>query len=489
MTSIQHPSLWQKLFQLQSEYQLTGRLFVRLLAIIYFIAFASLYGQISGLVGPDGILPFERVLQHAYQRDGWWAWLKLPTVFWLNSSDISLQLVTIVGAAFSLILLFGRLEQLAAIVLFVLYLSLFHAGQIFLSFQWDSLLLEAGFLAIFFVSGPTLLTIFLYEFLLFRFRFMSGLSKLFSDDSSWSGLTALNYYFETQPLPHIGSWYAHFLPYGLHQVGVGLTFFTELLVPFMIFMPRRYRIVAALITICMQLLIIASSNHGFVNLLVIALCVLLLDDRFIQGMLPKGVVSWLNKDCYQLGKIKSGLVLCAGAMIVFASTTGFYMYASRSLLAEPVVTIDERVQNWGIGHIYHIFPTMQTTRQELVIQGSNNGKAWLDYEFKYKPGSVEQRPAFIVPYHPRLDWMMWFVPTQSGRQLAWFRQFQNKVREGSPQVLALLKFNPFPTKPPRFLRVQAYQYRFSTINEHHQSGDWWHRDYLGIFPYVAPRIP
>jgi hypothetical protein len=482
-------SLRQLLFQRQADFQLSAWLLLRLLALIYLAAFASLYGQMAGLAGPDGILPFERLLDRAYGSEGWQAWLQLPNLFWFNASGFALKAATLAGCVFSLLLLFDRLSQLATIMLFILYLSLYHAGQIFLSFQWDTLLLEAGFLAIFLVSGPTMWLILLYEWLLFRFRFMSGLSKLLSGDPSWSSFSALPHYFETQPLPHIGAWYAHQLPTWLHQFGVGFTFFTELLVPFFIFMPRRWRITAALITIFMQLLIIATSNHAFVNFLVIALCVLLLDDRIIRRLLP----SWLHKtgngEVREPGAIKTGLTLVSGLLIVFVSTTAFYMYAGRSFLPEPVMKVANWTQSWGIGHIYHIFPTMQTSRQELVIQGSNDGASWQDYEFKFKPGAVSDKPGFIVPHHPRLDWMMWFVPTQSGRQLQWFRQFQNQLKKGSPPVVDLLAHNPFPDNPPRFLRVQAYDYRFTSAEQRQQSGDWWRRDYLGLFPYVAPRRP
>ncbi|MEC9314099.1 MAG: lipase maturation factor family protein, partial [Pseudomonadota bacterium] len=222
-------SVWQRLFQHRSDFQLSAWLLLRLLALIYLFAFASLYTQIAGLVGPEGILPFDKLLERAHRTEGWLAWLQLPNLFWFNASDLALKAAALAGCIFSLLLLFNRLSQMATIMLFVLYLSLYHAGQIFLSFQWDSLLLEAGFLAIFLVSGPTLFVILLYEWLLFRFRFMSGLSKLLSGDPSWSGFTALQHYFETQPLPHIGAWYAHQLPVWLHQLGVGLTLFSELL--------------------------------------------------------------------------------------------------------------------------------------------------------------------------------------------------------------------------------------------------------------------
>ena len=482
-------SLSSRLFQSVPNYQLTHRVFLRLLAVIYFIAFASLSVQITGLVGPDGILPFDQVLNTQYQASGWRAWLLLPNIFWLNASDTALFGATVAGCIASLLLMFGRYQQLASIAAFALYLSLYHAGQIFLGFQWDSLLLEAGFLAIFLISGPARLVILLYEWLLFRFRFMSGMAKLSFGDPSWLHLNALDYYFETQPLPHVGSWYAHHLPQWLHTFGVGFTFFSELVVPFLIFLPRPFRISAAVITIVTQLLIIATSNHTFVNLLVIVLCVLLLDDQAMARLVPQRLLRGIRPGTQDLGWVKNIAVSVAGLLILFSSTTAFYMYVANAPLPDKIVQIDYAIQTWGIGHIYHIFPTMQRQRQELIIQGSKDGKQWKNYEFKHKPGPLERRPVFSAFHHPRVDWMMWFVPTQSSRQLYWFNRFQNSLKLGSPRVLGLLQTNPFPDKPPAFLRVRAYEYHFTSAEERARTGRWWKRNYLGFFPYVGPRRP
>jgi len=478
-----------RLFQYRADYQYTSGFFLRLLALVYFIAFLSLSVQITGLVGPHGILPFNEVLVHSYQSAGWKFWVSLPNIFWLGASDPALLVVSCAGAGISLLLFFGIAEQLATIVLFVFYLSLYHAGQIFLSFQWDSLLLESGFIAIFLVSGPTSIVLLMFEWLLFRFRFMSGVSKLVSGDPSWTHFSALDYYFQTQPLPHIGSWYASHLPQWIHQFGVGFTFFTELLVPLMIFMPRPFRIAAALITILMQLLIIATSNHAFVNVLVMVLCVLLLDDKIVRRFVPDFLCMPIDKDKSSSGAIKGGICAAFALCIVFTSSSSFYMYASNNTLPEAVIKFDTVVQQWGIGQIYHIFPTMQRERQELIIQGSRDGKLWKDYQFNYKPGPLNKKPAFIVPYHPRLDWMLWFVPIQSQRQMYWFRHFEQQLRKGSPQVLSLLHNNPFPDKPPRFIRVKVYDYQFTSSDELKRTGHWWKRTYLGIYPYVPPRHP
>jgi hypothetical protein len=252
-----------------NQYQQVSWLFLRLLALVYLSAFLSLYVQIDGLAGPGGLLPFGHFLDHVQEQKGWLAYLRLPNIFWINSSTLMLESVALAGVFFSILLFLGRLERLSLVVLFAAYLSLFHAGQTFLNFQWDYLLLETGFLSIFLVGGPSRLVLFLFHWLLFRLRFLSGLSKLQSEDQSWSGLNALRYYFETQPLPHIGAWYAHQLPEWALRFGTGFTLFAELIVPFLMFLPRPFRIAAAFITIALQFVIIATSNHNFFNLLTI----------------------------------------------------------------------------------------------------------------------------------------------------------------------------------------------------------------------------
>ncbi len=477
------------LFQPRKEFQLAAGLFLKALALIYMAAFASLAVQISGLAGPDGILPFTIYLENAWQALGYGAWLQVPTLFWMNASDMALQGAAWAGVVFALLLLFGRWPLFSLIMLFVLYLSLYRAGQVFMNFQWDTLLLEAGLLALFLQQSPTALVLFLYHWLLFRLRFMSGVFKLVSGDPSWAGFTTLDYYFETQPLPHAGAWYAHWLPEWLHHVGVGFTFFTELLVPFFIFLPRPFRLTAVAITLFMQGLILATSNHNFFNLLTIALCILLLDDRTIR---------WLLRRKDENKPIRTApvspawghrlLLSMLAVLLLFASTSGFYTLTTghHLPLLEPARKL---VQGFGVGAIYHVFPTMQITRQELIVEGSDDGKHWQEYVFRYKPQPPGKRPAFIVPHQPRLDWMMWFVPTQHPVQMYWFGEFLAGVKRGSPQILALLDKNPFPNRPPAYLRVTAWRYRFSTAAERAQTGTWWQREYLGVFPFVAPRKP
>lgn len=483
------PHYFSTITALAENYQLTSWLFIRLLALIYFSAFFSLAIQITGLAGENGILPFHQLLDALYQQHGSAAWWKLPTLFWIDSSDLALQGAAYTGCAVSLLLLFGIRQQLSLILLFLLYLSLQLAGQVFLNFQWDYLLLESGFLAILLIRGPTHLVIFLFHWLLFRLRFLSGISKLLSADPSWSGLTALNYYFETQPLPHIGSWYAQQLPGWLLQGGVIFTLFAELIVPFFIFMPRRFRLFAAATTILLQLIIIATSNHNFINLLTIILCLFLLDDSIVRRFFPSRLRSLPIQTGSTTGGLHRPLTLIAAFLIFSISLPLGYSLISGQQLPATLRQWAVAVRIYGIGNVYHVFPTMQTERHELQIEGSMDGKEWKPYLFRYKPGPLERKPPFIIPHQPRLDWMVWFVPTQSPRNIHWFNRFMHKLWEGSPEVTGLLEESPFSEKPPRYLRTLVYRYQFTTHDQKQQRGDYWKRAYLGEFPNVRPRQP
>ena len=475
-----------------AEYQLATQLFLKALAIIYGIAFWSLFVQIEGLVGSNGILPLTPWLEFLYQNNGAIAWLYKPAVFWFDSSDFTLALVCLLGCLFSVLLFFGFKSMWSLIILFILYLSLYHAGQVFLTFQWDSLLLETGFLAIFLCAGPKRLILFLFHWLLFRLRFMSGISKLASEDPTWSNLTALNYYFETQPLPHVGAWYFHQLPDWILQSGVVLVLFTELIVPFFIFLPRKFRLLAAAATILLQLIIIATSNHNWINLLTIVLCLLLLDDGILRKIIPLRLAPYVFSDNVSSNDViaKRNYVLPFFAVLIMVSSlTAFSVMVTHRDTGGWLDKTSGLVRSWGIGHIYHVFPTMQTERHELIIEGSNDGKDWQSYVFRYKPGALDKKPVFNLPHQPRLDWMIWFVPPRDEEMMYWFGQFLHGLHEGSQDILDLLESNPFADKPPEYLRVLVYRYRFTTIAEREISGSWWSREYLGLFPYVRPRNP
>jgi hypothetical protein len=479
-------------FEPAADQELVGWLFLKGLALVYCIAFFSLAVQIDGLVGPDGILPFRQLLSRAFAVGGYEAVLRVPTLFWLDAGDGALEGAAIAGGALSLLLLVGiGRPRPILIALFLLYLSLYQAGQIFTSFQWDYLLLESGFLAIFLVGTPTRLLVLMYHWLLFRLRFQSGFFKLASGDPSWRDFSALDYYFETQPLPHVGSWYAQQLPHSLHHAGVGFTFFAELVVPFFIFLPRPFRLFAAATTIVAQLLIVATSNHNFINLLTVVLCLFLLDDRIVKDVVPQ---RW-RRPSEPVVRTAPGraetVLLAASATLIFAlSVVTMVVTQARRPLPDALYTFAQIAPTYGIGNVYHLFPTMQTERQELEVFGSDDGAEWQKYVFRFKPGAIDEAPRLVAPHQPRLDWMMWFVPPQSPRTDYWFTSFLQGLKENRPAVTRLLARNPFDGRgPPRQLQVLAYRYRFTTSQERAATGNWWQAELLGAYPDVPPRRP
>lgn len=468
----------------ENSYKLVSALFLRLLAIIYFIAFFTLTFQITGLAGEQGILPLSPWLDYLLNDLGGLAFLHFPTVFWFDQSNTSLLIASWSGCLFSILLFFNIWPRINLILLFILYLSLVKAGQTFMNFQWDGLLLEAGFLAIFLRPDSRVL-IFLFRWLLFRLRFMSGISKLVMGDPSWLGMTALIYYFETQPLPHVGAWYFHNLPHILLIAATVLVLIIEIIVPFMMFLPRRYRLLAGWITIGFQLLIVASSNHNWFNLLTIALCLFLFDDKAVRRIVPGGIERWLTMSWSERLKNKPSIVFRNGTyLLAFVLVTGGLLSIHRlvfdkSLGQYPDLAID-LLQQWHIVNAYHVFPTMTTRQIELKIEGSIDGVNWQEYKFKYRPDALDKRPEIIIPHHPRLDWMMWFVPFHP-RFLPWFDAFLISLLENSPDVTSLLKYNPFKETAPNFIRVQSWHYEFTNAAERQQSGNWWKRTYLGPF--------
>jgi hypothetical protein len=467
--------------QQENTYELVSALFIKLLALVYFIAFASLSGQIIALIGQDGILPVTNLLEYATTQFGWKRFLAYPTLFWINAGDTALTAATWLGCAFSVLLFINYKTRFSLIVLYLLYLSLFHASQTFLNFQWDYLLIEAGFLAIFLTPNSRII-IFLYRWLLFRLRFMSGLSKIVSNDPGWAGLSALTFYFETQPLPHIGAWYAHQLPEWLLILATAATLAIELAVPFMMFMSRKYRFTAAWITIIMQLLIIITSNHNWFNILTLILCLFLFDDKAIRRALPASLCNWLVER-KQLSSISPLLRLPSyvfAAIILLTSSVQIWEMASGIRVSGKPGRVLDYIQRWSLANPYHVFPTVNQQRIELIIEGTADGRTWLPYSFKYKPGELNKPLTVVIPHQPRLDWMVWFVPLNPIFE-HWFESFLFTLMDNSPSVTALLEHNPFPNTPPVAIRVQAFEYKFTNFDEHDAYGNWWKRHYLGPF--------
>jgi len=478
------------------------RWFLRALGVIYLIAFLSLWIQVDGLVGSDGLSPVVQFLPAAHAQVGRSACALLPTLCWLNSSNTFLHLLCGSGVLFSLLLIFGIAPAVLLLAAFVSYLSLTVAGQVFFSFQWDVLLLETGFMSIFlapwrlwpktlfFRAGstppPTATPVsraglFLLKLLLFKLMLMSGVVKLTSGDDSWWNLTALDYHYWSQPLPTVFAWWADKSPEWFKHFSVAFCLAVEIIVPFFIWAPRRLRLIAAGLLIFLQLAIAITGNYCFFNLLTIALCLLLIDDS-VAGTARRGAPGRMagasggralpQQLCVYAGIVLLMVTLPINAWLIFSA----FKPLSRPPLA--IASLYERLEPFRIVNGYGLFRVMTKDRREIVIEGSADGIDWMPYEFKWKPGDVKRAPGWCAPHQPRLDWQMWFAALGTPRENPWFIALIFRLLQGSQDVSGLLARNPFPDRPPRYVRAMFYRYRFTTVDEWRHTGDWWKREQL-----------
>lgn len=466
------------------RYQLVTWVFLRLLGAIYIAAFASLGAQILGLVGHAGILPLGDHLDTARRGLGDAAYRILPTLFWLDSSDLSLIAGCVVGVLLGLLVVLNWSTRAALIGLFVLYLSYFYAGQDFTGFQWDLLLLEAGFLAIFLTSGSRIV-IWLYRWFVFRYLFLAGAVKLLSGDPTWRDFSALQYHFWTQPLPTPLAWYAAELPSWLLTGATAATLVVELGSVFLIFLPRRPRAVAACCIALFQVLIVLTGNYNFFNVLSIGMCVFLLDDAALRRFLPRKLVTRVRNRARQPGR--AATVIATVLALVVAPVGLNRIWQSLTGTGLPVATaLQHLVSPLMIVNPYGLFAVMTTSRPEIVIEGSSDGQLWREYVFRFKPGPVTRRARWSIPHQPRLDWQMWFAALGDPRDNPWFVGLMRRLLEGSPPVLALLETDPFPDPPPKYVRAQLYDYRFADSSTRAAKGQWWVRRLDGLyFPQVS----
>ena len=496
--------LWGKHVE-PSDYFMVRRLFLVLLGAIYCIAFVSLWAQITGLIGKDGILPAADLMseaQAAVAADGIGIdrYHILPTLCWWGASDGFLIFQCAAGTVLALCVVAGVAPTICLALLWGLYLSLVTVGREFLSFQWDNLLLETGLLAIFLgplqilpqparERPPSPAVLWLLRLLLFKLMFLSGVVKLASGDPAWHSLTALTRHYETQPLPTWLAWFAHQLPLWFQKTSCVLMFAMELAAPLLIFFPRRLRMTGALALAVLQLFILLTGNYTFFNWLTLALCVLLLDDFTLVKILPRKLTTLYSQPL----RVEPSpadrwrLAIVAPVAIIFVSISAIQLvlpFGAPPRWAAPILEVYRWLSPFRSINSYGLFAVMTMERPEIIVEGSANGQDWKEYEFPYKPGDVKRRPGFVAPYQPRLDWQMWFAALANYRQNPWFVNFSARLLQGSPKVLALLKTNPFTHEPPRYVRARLYDYRFTTPEELQRTGAWWHRQPKG--EYLPP---
>ncbi|HEB29010.1 MAG TPA: lipase maturation factor family protein, partial [Porticoccus sp.] len=321
---------------------------------------------------------------------------------------------------------------------------------------------------------------------LFRFMLQSGLVKLLSGDDSWWNLSALSFHFETQPLPTTLAWYANLMPEFFLQLGVVFTFIVELVIPFLILMPRRPRQVAALSIVVFQIMIFVTGSYNYFNLLTIALCLLLLDDQAYRSLIPRGLAPLLRQPlAAHKPSLRSAVPVTIALVYILLSSIILSVTGHRSQLSNTSRTVLSWAQPFHIANGYGLFAAMTKTRPEIIIEGSMDGRDWKAYELPFKPGAVNRAPVWATPHQPRLDWQLWFAALAPAERNPWFRELMHRLLMGSEPVLALFEVNPFPDDPPRFLRAGLYQYHFSSEPKRKKTGNWWTREFdHEFFPVI-----
>ena len=483
-------------------------LFLRSLGAIYFSAFLSLAFQIRGLIGPAGILPAGDYL-HALAQSltGWQRIWYAPTVLWFSSNSSMLLALCWVGMVASLLLLFNLWPRAMLVACFVCFLSFVSAAQDFSGYQSDGMLLEAGFISLFLAPHglrpglgrsypPSRAAVFLLQWEWFRIYFESGIVKVLSGDPQWRHFTAMDEYYQNGPLPTWIGWYVQHLPHWFHAGTVYATLALELGLVWMLFLPRRWRIICFFIVTPWQVGVILTANYTFLNYLVLLMGVLLLDDRFVLGVMP---TKWRNRVVSQTsrseaadeevgdsekffhGHLRRLWVAVSALMLIwvfYVTTAGLILMLTRTSL--PVFPI-RALEPFRVANDYGLFAVMTRGRYEIEFQGSMDGQKWVTYPFRFKPQELNQPPGIYAPYQPRFDWNLWFASLGSWREYPIVTNTEVRLLSNDPDVMALFAGNPFALQPPRRVRVVLWQYWFTTMEEKRMSGLWWRREQLGLY--------
>lgn len=488
-------------------------IFLRALGLIYFSAFYSLIFQIKGLIGPHGILPAGEYLAEVTNyypglQRFWFA----PTLLWFGSGNHALMLICWLGLLASIAVILNLWPRAALAVCLVCFLSFVAAAQDFSGYQSDGMLLEAGFISLFFApSGlrpglgaehaPSRFSLFLLRWEWFRIYFESGVVKLTSGDYSWRHLTAMDDYYQNGPLPTWIGWYVQQLPHWFHAATAFMTLAAELGLVWMLFLPRRLRIICFLILTPFQIGIILTANYTFLNYLVLWLGFLLLDDGFVRSVLPQRWKKWAMRDSAGTPATPPAPSLTAPWLRpVWHGVAGVYLawvfYATTALLFAMIPHAPRlplgparALEPFRIANQYGLFAVMTHERYEIEYQGSTDGQTWTAYPFRYKPQDVRRAPGIYAPYQPRFEWDLWFASLSNWRNYQWVVVTEEKLLRNEPDVLALFAGNPFANAPPKRVRAVIWQYWFTDLATKRKEGTWWRRQLLGVYAPELERTP
>jgi Lipase maturation factor len=516
-------------------------IFLRALGLIYFSAFIVLLFQIQGLIGPEGILPAHRYLEAiagSMRVSRYWF---APSLFWISASSRAMMTVTWIGLIASVAAFFNLWPRFSFFVCWICFLSFVSTAQVFSGYQSDGMLLEAGIIALFFAprgffpgwgadSPPSRASFFLLQWEWFRIYFESGLVKLLSGDPEWRHLTAMDQYYQNGPLPTWIGWYVQHLPHWFQVGTAGATLVMELGLVFMLFSPRRIRVICFCIVTPWEIGVILTANYAFLNYLVLSLGFLLLDDRSLMWLVPRrwrppepvhvpepawekskeeaplSILSvpepgpavplpaiadtelprpaWrrrIARHFHAIGLAVSAVLLTWIAFDTTVELIAMPLGSIGSIFALPVEALDP----FRIANQYGLFAVMTRGRYEIEFQGSNDGNNWTPYPFRYKPQALNQAPGIYAPYQPRFDWNLWFASLGDWQQNEIVPLTEERLLLGDPAVLSLFKSDPFPQSPPRYIRAMLWQYWFTSMAEKRQTGNWWRRELVGLY---APEL-
>jgi hypothetical protein len=484
-------------------------MFLRALGFIFFSAFYSLIFQIRGLIGPNGILPARNYLAEVASALGAQRYWFAPTVFWWSASDHALMAVCVVGIVASVLLMLNVSPRGALMVCLVAFVSFIGAAQVFASYQSDGMLLEAGFISLFFAPAgwrpgwgtsdpPSRASRFLLIWLMFRIYFESGIAKILGRDTEWRDFTAMNQYYQNGPLPTWLAWYAHHLPRSFHSATAILTLVLELVLIFAVFLPRRFRIALFFLITPWQIGIILTSNYAFLNYLVLVLGILLLDDKFLARFIPKHLRHAPPPTASDTTSLVTSQRAVGWQSNVRLWVEAFWLtwvfYATMALLVfmvypeAPFPRYPVRLlEPFRIANDFGLFAVMTRERFEIEFQGSRDGQTWTPYPFRYKPQDIHAAPRIYAPYQPRFDWNLWFASLGNWRENTFVLQVEKRLLAGEPDVLGLFAGNPFPGQPPQQVRAVLWQYWFSDWDVKRQQGVWWRREQLGLYAPTLER--
>jgi hypothetical protein len=510
---------------------MTRWIFLRALAAIYFSAFYSLLFQIKGLIGPEGILPAQDYLAAVARSFSALRYWYAPSLFWLSSSSHMLMAVTWIGLAASVAAFLNFWPRLSFFICFVCFLSFVSSSGAFSSYQSDGMLLEAGFLSLFFAPRgvlpgwgvdhpPSRASLLLLQWEWFRIYFESGMVKLLSGDPQWRGLTAMDEYYQNGPLPTWIGWYVEHLPHWFHVASAAGTLVLELGIVLMLFFPRRVRLVCFFIVTPWEIGVILTGNYTFLNYLVLSLGFLLLDDTLLLPSVPArfrpeqshalenpaaredAIVAGISSEegessdtlprptirrrlSGHLNGIRFAVATVMLAWIAYDTTAEMIGIPFRGipLPTAPIAALDP----FRIANQYGLFAVMTRGRYEIEFQGSSDGQNWVAYPFRNKPQALNEAPRIYAPYQPRFDWNLWFASLGDWRQNEIVPLTEERLLSNDPDVLSLFRNNPFAQSPPRFVRAVLWQYWFTTMDEKRNTGKWWRRQLLGLYaPEIAP---